>query len=282
MNSATILKNAVQKNGPCAFVRVLNTKGSTPRGTDAWMVVTPQGFHGSVGGGTLEWKAMAEAQALLQKGEKRRLLDFVLGPDLGQCCGGRMQIEIEVYDEKSVLLMNEVNEKARQIYLFGAGHVARALVLALAPLPFEVLWIDQRPNAFPAVTPANVTMIKPENPLSVVADVAAGALVFVMTHSHALDLAIIDAALRNPNFEYVGLIGSATKRARFENRLSEATVDAARIAALICPIGVGGITSKHPAAIAAAVAAQILQLDSQLSARAHESDENKATGTFDT
>jgi xanthine dehydrogenase accessory factor len=282
MNCATILKNAVHKNGPCAFVRVLNTKGSTPRGTDAWMIVTNHGFHGSIGGGTLEWKVMAEAQAMLRKKEKKRLLNIVLGPDLGQCCGGRMQIEIAIHDETSVQQIDDRTEAARQIYLFGAGHVGRALVLALAPLPFDVQWIDPRPNAFPALTPANVTMIQPEDPVTVVTDAPPGALAFVMTHSHALDLAIIDAALRNRNFEYVGLIGSATKRARFENRLSEATVDAARIAALICPIGVGGITSKHPAAIAAAVAAQILQLDSQLSARARESDEHKATGTFDT
>jgi xanthine dehydrogenase accessory factor len=281
MNSATVLKNAVQKNGHCAFVRVLSTKGSTPRGTDAWMIVTNQGFHGSIGGGTLEWKVMAEAQAMLRKSEERRLLDFVLGPDLGQCCGGRMQIEIEIHDEKSARQLEDRTETARQIYLFGAGHVGRALVLALAPLPFDVQWIDPRPNAFPAVTPANVTLIQPEDPVAVVIEASPGALAFVMTHSHALDLAIIDAALRNRNFEHVGLIGSATKRARFENRLREAAVDAARIAALICPIGVGGIASKHPASIAASVAAQILQLDSRLSATTQDCDSLNATGTFD-
>ena len=81
-----------------------------------------------------------------------------------------------------------------------------------------------------------------------------------MSHSHSLDLEIVDAAMRNENVAHVGLIGSATKRARFEKRLAEAGVDPQRIASLICPIGVGGITSKHPAAIAAAVAAQVLQL----------------------
>jgi xanthine dehydrogenase accessory factor len=282
MNRWSTLARAVEKQGPCALISILSTKGSTPRDTDAWMIVTSQGFHGSIGGGTLEWKAMAEAQSMLHKQEKRRVSDFVLGPDLGQCCGGRMQIEIEIFDAQSlprIAARAKADETdARQIYLFGAGHVGRALVLALAPLPFEVLWIDPRPNAFPAATPTNVNMIQPEDPVSCLADVPNGSFAFVMSHSHALDLAIVDAALRNENLSHVGLIGSATKRARFEKRLAEAGVNAARIESLICPIGVGGITSKHPSAIAAAVTAQVLQLESSLKATRAAELQNLNTG----
>jgi len=95
-------------------------------------------------------------------------------------------------------------------------------------------------------------------------EMSAGSLVFVMSHSHALDLAVVDAALRNPSAVKVGLIGSATKRARFEKRLREAGLPESRLKDLVCPIGVPGVRSKLPAAIAAATAAQILVLDEEL------------------
>jgi xanthine dehydrogenase accessory factor len=261
------LQDAVTRHGYCILVTVAAIKGSVPRGTDAWMIVTSQGFHGSIGGGTLEWKAMAEAQAMLTQRVEQRAVDYVLGPDLGQCCGGRMQIEFKAYHHDNLPDIKTVTlETHRHIYLFGAGHVGRSLVLALAPLSFKVVWIDPRPNAFPSVVPQNVTLLRFDNPLSALHDVHLGDLVFVMSHSHTLDLAIVDAALRQKSIAHVGLIGSATKRARFEKRLREAGVDQSRIAGLICPIGVGGIASKHPAAIAAAVVAQVLQLDSALQA----------------
>lgn len=265
MNRWTTLQDAVTRHGHCVLVTVAATKGSVPRGTDAWMIVTSQGFHGSIGGGTLEWKAMAEAQTMLTQRVEKHTLDYVLGPDLGQCCGGRMQIEFKRYDQDNLVPTKPVtSESHRHIYLFGAGHVGRALALALAPLPFKVMWIDPRPNAFPSLVPHNVTLLQPDDPVLALRDGPVGSLVFVMSYSHALDLAIVDAALRNENISHVGLIGSATKRARFEKRLHEAGVEQARIAGLICPIGVGGIASKHPAAIAAAVAAQVLQIDSAL------------------
>ena len=264
---ATLAK-AVAAHGPCVLVSVASTKGSVPRGTDAWMIVTSNGFHGSIGGGTLEWKAMAEAQAMLGKNGPTRTLDYVLGPDLGQCCGGRVQLEFELFDRSSLDSLTHraaiETEQQRKVYLFGAGHVGRALVLALAPLPFDVIWIDPRPNAFPAMAPQNVTIVNVPDTVAPLREAPAGSLAFIMSHSHSLDLEIVDAALRNANIAHVGLIGSATKRARFEKRLAEAGVEAQRIASLICPIGIGGIASKLPAAIAASVAAQVLQLDSSL------------------
>jgi xanthine dehydrogenase accessory factor len=270
MNRWSTVSKAIARNGNCALVTVTSTKGSAPRDADAWMIVTPDGFHGSIGGGALEWKAMAEAQAMLARRDVKRSVEYVLGPDLGQCCGGRVQVDIEVFNTSALQMiearaLNET-EIQRRTYLFGAGHVGRALVLALAPLPFDVMWIDPRPNAFPSMAPQNTTMIQQDDFSSCLAGAPSGALVFVMTHSHALDLAIVDASLRNAKIAHTGLIGSATKRARFEKRLGEAGVEPKRIAELICPIGIGGIHSKHPAAIAAAVAAQILQLDSNLSA----------------
>jgi xanthine dehydrogenase accessory factor len=172
----------------------------------------------------------------------------------------------------SLDVIETFGDDRRWLYLFGAGHVGRALVLALAPLPFDVQWVDSRPGAFPRAVPQNVTMLAPEDPASVLDDPASGSIALVMTHSHALDLALTDAALRNRRIAYVGLIGSATKRARFEKRLSEASVAPERIAGLICPIGLAAIRSKEPAMIAASTAAQLLALDEQLKKQEAQGD----------
>lgn len=263
--------DALERHGRCALVSVAATQGSAPRDEGAHMVVTPEGFHGTIGGGALEWRAIAGAQALMARGAGTRHSSHALGPELGQCCGGRVDLRTEVFDQTSVAVVRgralREDEACRSVYLFGAGHVGRALTLALAPFPFAIMWIDPRTSAFPAAMPRNVTAIAPEDPVTVLADAPPGSLVFIMSHSHALDLAITDAALRNLNVARVGLIGSATKRARFEKRLIQAGVAAGRIAQLICPIGVAGIRSKEPAAIALATAAQIVSLHEALATR---------------
>ena len=166
------------------------------------------------------------------------------------------------------LIVERFWDSRRPVWLFGAGHVGRALMLALAPLPFEVTWIDERADAFPAAMPANVCALRSADPAGEIARVPAGALIVVMTHSHARDLAIVHAALAAGRFGYVGLIGSASKRARFARRLREAGVAQARIAELVCPIGLPAIASKHPAAIAAGVAVQLLERDEALATSA--------------
>ena len=155
---------------------------------------------------------------------------------------------------------------ARAVYLFGAGHVGRALALALAPLPFAVRWIDPRRDAFPAHAPGNVTLIHAPEPTNELASAPDGALVVVMTHSHALDLEIVAEALRVERFGYVGLIGSATKRARFLSQMRVASLTEVQLARLVCPIGVPGLESKDPAVIAASTAAQLLIVSEKLAA----------------
>ena len=162
------------------------------------------------------------------------------------------------------VIVEQFCDPRRAVWLFGAGHVGRALMLALAPLPFDVTWIDERADAFPAATPTNVRPVRSTDPAGDVARAPAGALIVVMTHSHARDLAVVHAALAAGRFGYVGLIGSASKRARFMRRLRESGVPEARIAKLVCPIGLPTIGSKHPAAIAAGVAVQLLERDEAL------------------
>jgi xanthine dehydrogenase accessory factor len=281
-----LIARTLERQGICALVSVVRAEGSVPREEGARMVVSRDGFHGTIGGGTLEWKALAEAQRLLGQRAQVKMLTQSLGPDLGQCCGGRVTLAIECFDSSSLAqavelaareaggpftltnrlpgIVESFGERRRAVLVFGAGHVGRALILSLAPLPFDVTWADPRPEAFPGAMPQNVTGFSGD-PLDVVAAAPEGALAFVMSHSHALDLQIADAALRNPRIAHVGVIGSATKRARFARRLKDAGVDSARVEAMICPIGIGGIRSKLPAAIAVAVAAQLITLDEALS-----------------
>ncbi len=286
MKTWALILKAIETHGRCALVSVVKTEGSAPRDAGARLVVTPEGFHGTIGGGTLEWRAIAEAQGLLDRGAAVKLSSHALGPDLGQCCGGRVRLATEIFGAASLPQLRDLaareaqgrftlkgriagldivesfGDDNRRFYLFGAGHVGKALVLALAPLPFDVHWIDSRPGAFPRAVPQNVTLRDDAD----LADAPDGSLVYIMSHSHALDLAIADRALRNPRIAHVGLIGSATKRARFVKRLREAQVAEARIDGLICPIGVAGIRSKEPAMIAAATAAQLVLLDESLRA----------------
>ena len=173
----------------------------------------------------------------------------------GGVAHGGLPVELE----GDGVIVERFHDPRRPLWLFGAGHVGRALMLALAPLPFDVTWIDEREGTFPAATPANVRPVRSADAAGELAGAPDGAFVVVMTHSHALDLAIVHAALAAGRFGYVGLIGSAGKRARFVRRLREAGVAEARVATLVCPIGMSGIRSKHPAAIAAGVAAQLLE-----------------------
>jgi xanthine dehydrogenase accessory factor len=146
------------------------------------------------------------------------------------------------------------------LVLFGAGHVGRALVRALGELPWRVTWVDERAAEFPRDVPANVRVVCTDAPDEEVDAAPAGAYFLVMTHSHPLDEALAERILRRGDYAYFGLIGSLTKRRAFERRIARRGMPAGRFATMTCPIGVAGVTSKEPAAIAIAVAAQLLQV----------------------
>ncbi|MGL4440069.1 MAG: xanthine dehydrogenase accessory protein XdhC [Bosea sp. (in: a-proteobacteria)] len=262
------LADIVARDGAATLVSVADTKGSAPREVGAMMAVLADGSYiGTIGGGALEHEAQVLARQIAANGiPVTRRIDRALGPDLGQCCGGRVILDLRVFtgldaDELEKLAEEAGRHDSRQpLIIFGAGHVGRALTLALAPLPFRITWVDGRADAFPAHVPLNVATVKSLNPPSEIARAALGSFVLVLTHDHALDLAITAAALSREDMPFVGLIGSATKRARFERRLRELGLDATRIASLVCPIGLPGISGKEPAVIAASVVAQLLGL----------------------
>jgi xanthine dehydrogenase accessory factor len=250
-------------DGVAVLITIVSVQGSSPREAGACMALRADGrFIGTIGGGALEWQALGEAQKMLGSGSTITLeKTFLLGPDLGQCCGGRVHVRFERLDSSDrARLSSLVPVSARMpVLLFGAGHVGRALVLALAPLPFDLRWVDPRRGEFPTVFPDNVTPVAAAEPTEEVKLAAPGTAVLIMTHSHALDLALCDAALRRSDLLFVGVIGSQTKRARFLRQLEKAGLGHGQIARLICPIGLPDLGSKEPAAIAAGIAVQLLR-----------------------
>lgn len=155
-------------------------------------------------------------------------------------------------------LVERFGVRQHPILIFGAGHVARALMLALAPLPFQVTWVDPRDDAFPSVMPANFTAQQTDDFESVIAAAPDGAYILVMTHDHALDENIVRLALTAERFGYVGVIGSKTKAARFQSRLRKSGLSDQQLDNMICPIGLVELKSKRPEIIAAGIAAELL------------------------
>ncbi|RKP50918.1 xanthine dehydrogenase accessory protein XdhC [Trinickia fusca] len=146
------------------------------------------------------------------------------------------------------------------VVLFGAGHVGHALIALLGQMPCVVQWVDERDECFPDEVPANV-QIEATDTLDAIVDTApAGAYFLVMTHNHALDFSLALRIMRRRDFTYFGMIGSKTKRVKFERRLVERGIEAARLTQMVCPIGVPGIVDKAPASIAVAVCAQLMQV----------------------
>ncbi len=245
-------------------VSVHATQGSVPRGPGTRMLVFALGEAGTIGGGHLEFQAMAHARRLLAGQTEQTALRQVLGPSLGQCCGGVVELTMERVDAADMARLRTLLMPPRTpLALFGGGHVGKALVHTLASLPFAVRWIDSRDEIFPADVPDGVEC-EHSNPVqAAVADLSPGSRVLIMSFSHAEDLDIVVACLKRlraqNDLPFVGLIGSKTKWATFRHRLEDRGFTAEEIARITCPIGVPGITGKEPEVIAVAVAAQLLQ-----------------------
>jgi xanthine dehydrogenase accessory factor len=183
-------------------------------------------------------------------------------------------------DGKRWRVIEAVRRRSRPLWLFGAGHVGRSLAKVLAELPFEVVWLDSRFDGFPAEIPAGVGHVVAPRLAEAVENAPAGTLFLVLTHSHQLDLDICDRVLRRGDFAFLGLIGSATKKARFLSALKGCGHAPATLERLICPIGLAQIPGKEPMAIAVATAAQLLALPAvQESSVESEQSTGKRRGT---
>jgi xanthine dehydrogenase accessory factor len=247
------------------LVSVETTQGSAPREAGAWMAVFAADVVGTIGGGHLEFQAIAEARRRLSGVAGEAVQQFALGPSLGQCCGGVVRLRYERVGAADIpVLQQRLAPRLAPLALFGGGHVGKALVNALSPLPFAVTWIDSRDEIFPSQVPLNVACEHSDPVHAAVPLLAPQSRVLIMSFSHAEDLDVVAACLRRlrerNDLPYVGLIGSKTKWATFRHRLEERGFAEGELAQVTCPIGLPGITGKEPEVIAASVAAQILQL----------------------
>ena len=233
-------------------IRVVDTRGSAPREAGTRMWVGAAEIHGTIGGGNLEFTALKIAREMLLSGEARRQRRFALGDALGQCCGGNVTLaftRVEAVEESDVSSM--------EIMLFGAGHVGKEVARILERMPCRLTWVDPRPDQFPAQVKARVVI--EDEPMFAVDEAPPRAFYLVMTHSHALDLDIVERALKRTDARFIGLIGSETKAAKFRAQLKRKGVDSTK---LVCPIGLFK-AGKHPAEVAVSIVAQLLTLARQ-------------------
>lgn len=231
-------------------ILVAETRGSAPREAGTRMWVGAGEVRGTIGGGNLEYTALKIAREMLLSGEQQRERRFALGDALGQCCGGSVLLRFFLRQELTAEPQGDL-----QVVLFGAGHVGVEVAHILGRLPCSLTWIDGRPAQFEKIRiPANTRVVIEEEAAWMVEEAPAGASYLVMTHSHALDLELVERILRRRDAAFVGLIGSETKAAKFRSRLLQKNLPVGR---LVCPIGLfkGG---KHPAEIALSAVAQIL------------------------
>lgn len=256
---------AALADGPGTLVMVERGEGSVPREAGAWMLVTARDVVGTIGGGQLEWQVIQHARARLGAAGDApdERLRYPLGPRLGQCCGGVVHVRLRRVTAADAAALRGVWTAAHlPVALFGGGHVGRAIERALRPLPFALTWIDSRDGVFPPDLPPAVAAEHSDPVERAVPGLAPHSRVLIMSFSHAEDLAIVDACLQRlrtrDDLPFVGLIGSRTKWAAFQNRLRARGHDDAALARITCPIGIPGLVGKEPEVIAASVAAQLL------------------------
>lgn len=248
------------------LVTVVDAQGSVPRERGAWMGVGPFEQWGTIGGGHLEWDALRQCRERLASGAgpfETWTQRVALGPRLGQCCGGVVTLQYEWMGAcDPAVLARRLRPAESPVALFGGGHVGRAVVHALTPLPFAVRWVDSRDEVFPAGLAAHIETEHSDPVHRAVADLRPGSAVLIMSFSHAEDLDIVAACLdrrrRSGDLPWVGLIGSQTKWATFRHRLAGRGFSDTELARITCPIGLPGIVGKEPAVIAASVVAQLL------------------------
>ncbi|MDC0603057.1 xanthine dehydrogenase accessory protein XdhC [Aliiglaciecola sp.] len=230
------------------LLTIMGSMGSTPRAQGSKMVITDDRQFDTIGGGQLEFEAIKHARELLANGSStQEIQHFPLGAKLAQCCGGATHVLYEV-----------MNQGVPQIAVFGAGHVAKALIPIIAQLPIQIHWIDNRAAQFENFEfPTNVSPYIVEQPKDALASNPTLTHVIVMTHNHQLDYSITAEALSTKNLNFVGLIGSQTKARRFKTRLTHIkTIN--ELEKLHCPIGLSSVPGKLPIEVAVSISAQLI------------------------
>ncbi len=261
--ASTDIRTFFRENRDAVKVEIVVADGSTPREKGAWMLVSPAASFRTIGGGQLEYMAMDHARTMLREGGDADRIAVPLGPEIGQCCGGRVELDMtRIGEELAGKLIAELDRDLAgqpHVYLFGAGHVGNALARALALLPVRTVLVDTRAGEIenaPGEVETRLTAV----PESIVREAPAGSAFVVLTHDHSLDFLIVSEALGRRDAAYVGMIGSKTKRATFRNwylKRNDGRED--MLKRLISPIGGSNPNDKRPAVIAGLAAAELIE-----------------------
>lgn len=260
MRSADL--DAFLSDHPTAIVAELTSvRGSSPRERGAFMVVAPDDLAGTIGGGALEYMVIGRARQALRDGLPPGVMDVPLGPEIGQCCGGRVVVSLRLLNpadaERITAQMRQTEAALPHVYMFGSGHVGKALARALAALPVQLYVIDTRPDELHDL-PNGVDARAVPMPEALVRSAPPGSAFVILTHDHALDFMIAAEALKRGDSPYVGMVGSKTKRAKFASWYRGEGGREEDLDRLVLPIGDFGLVDKRPEVIAALAAAEIM------------------------
>lgn len=256
------LREFLREEPGCVLVEVKRADGSTPRDTDAWMLVSKDRIFSTIGGGQLEYMAIDHVRSTLRSGQPATPLTIPLGPEIGQCCGGRVDLAFSAMSnslaEKLVARVDAEIAIRPHVYIFGAGHVGNALSLSLSHAPVRTILVDTREGELASACAIGIETCLTAMPEAVVRDAPTGSAFVILTHDHALDFLLAAEALQRDDVAYVGMIGSNTKRATFKNWLSREIGRPALLERLVCPIASTTVKDKRPAVIGVLAAAEIL------------------------
>lgn len=257
MNWIEAISGLSEQDTSFVIVTILSVQGSAPRDAETKMVVSANTVYDTIGGGNLEYQAIHTARNLLEKGKPAIIRKHItLGKDLTQCCGGQVELLFEC------ILARNFN-----VVVFGAGHVGRALIKILSELSCKVQWIDSRDDVLKTVASrnqgSNVELLSMDNPDMTIENCPHNAYYFVMTHSHELDMQIVEAILSRGDSRFCGLIGSKSKAAKFKNRLARKQFTEMEIEKLVSPVGLPQIKGKKPMEVAVSAVGQLIALHEQ-------------------
>ncbi len=292
----------IAQDGAVVRASLAEVKGSAPREAGAMMLITFSQIWQSIGGGALEYDMMRRARKMIEEAMieeappawTRQIIKLVLGPDMGQCCGGQVRVLLEFFGPNDVPVLAGLATASRlahpmagnapladaddladgpladgsaviapvtltghPVFLYGAGHIGRALAPHLLALDCDLHWIDIADDRFPERVPDGARRVLAADPAVIAAHAPSNAIHLVITHDHALDEALCHRILTGGGFARLGLIGSATKAARFRSRLAKAGVAADQLERLVCPVGLAAISGKQPARVALSIAAAV-------------------------
>ncbi|MDB2676223.1 xanthine dehydrogenase accessory protein XdhC [Amylibacter sp.] len=241
---------------------IVRTIGSSPRNSDTEMFISETDTLGTIGGGQLEYLVINHSKKMIAENIKKDILKISLGPEIGQCCGGKVEVSLlEMYKKDKLLALNRFDKKDKNlphVYVMGAGHVGRALTLQLQHLPVRCVLIDSRVDEL-AKCSADVETRLSAIPEEDIKSAPRGSAYVILTHDHALDFILCGAALDRHDAKYVGMIGSKTKRVKFK-KWYQVNYDNNLIRDFTCPIGNVKNQDKRPSIIASFVAAEVINM----------------------